>query len=864
MIRFYHAVESLFAIVATAILFSACTKDDTDSRHSPDNTIGFAVSAKPASGITVQSVGDERIVRSCLPLAGGDRTLFLHVSEQKGIASASEAQIVSRGEPVTVATIADAGILGFNFKGDWTESLVPNFMHNVRVAKSSGWKTDYKYPNDNGRARFYAYSPYNCKGITLPSKSVAGNPVFGYTVPSSVAEQQDLMLAQSEDVLYKTQGGDVALAFKHALTAVKFVTGGDIAEGIIKSITLKNIYTHGNCSISGDVPVWSGWSGGSNITLTGIDKQIDGSPDAPITTDAQTFMMIPQTLPADAAVEVVMTVDGKEHALSGSIAGTIWKAGYTATYKLSSSGISGEPVFSVAEPDPFAHTGGTNIYKVLSYKLRSDGTKAPMQWSVTGYSTDGGATWSDKSPAWLTLSATRGTGGDGEISYNATAAPQQGMRHDAILYNAEPVAGVYDLSTNGGTAPMNTANCYVINAAGKYSLPLVYGNAIKDGVANPSSYTSSKPAGTKKTLFVFLNHLGNQITDPYIYNNAGCEPADAYLLWQDAMGVVANVALSTDHRSITFDVLRANICQANAVIAVRNAAGEIMWSWHLWITDYHLGEDVKAVANKQGKIYNFMPSNLGWCYTSKESDSYTARNVKVRMMQSGNKKLEQIITIRQLSYIEDSGLLGNCPYYQWGRKDPLLPGVDMDSNQNKLWFNAAGEGYDYLEVDGLGELDQSISGCIGNPTIFSTNIDMDGQYWNLFNMDINPDDESITTVKKTIYDPSPVGFCVPPKSAFNGFTEDRIDGGWRKGLYFFCNTGKPGDNFYCPAVGYRMNDGGTNIGTIVQIGTQSDYMTSTPNSKTSYRTFNFYDRGVFVAGILARGRASSIRCVQEE
>ena len=51
---------------------------------------------------------------------------------------------------------------------------------------------------------------------------------------------------------------------------------------------------------------------------------------------------------------------------------------------------------------------------------------------------------------------------------------------------------------------MNTANCYVVTHPGYYKFPLVYGNAIKNGATNAIAYGSS----------TFVNHLGNQISDP--------------------------------------------------------------------------------------------------------------------------------------------------------------------------------------------------------------------------------------------------------------------------------------------------------------------------------------------------------------
>ena len=130
-------------------------------------------------------------------------------------------------------------------------------------------------------------------------------------------------------------------------------------------------------------------------------------------------------------------------------------------------------------------------------------------------------------PEWLTAFTASGNGGTSATSFSATIAAQTGVTsnsHNETLKMAASVSGTYDLSTSGGTTAMRTANCYVINAPGQYSLPLVYGNAIKDGGTNASAYTSQS-SGTY-VLKTFVNHLDAAITDPYIYNNAGCTPLD--------------------------------------------------------------------------------------------------------------------------------------------------------------------------------------------------------------------------------------------------------------------------------------------------------------------------------------------------
>ena len=76
----------------------------------------------------------------------------------------------------------------------------------------------------------------------------------------------------------------------------------------------------------------------------------------------------------------------------------------------------------------------------------------------------------------------------------------------------------YDLSTEGGGS-MTTANCYVVNAAGTYKLPLVYGNAIVNGRTNSPAYSDSH----------FVDYNDKPINGPWISGT----PKDATLVWSD-------------------------------------------------------------------------------------------------------------------------------------------------------------------------------------------------------------------------------------------------------------------------------------------------------------------------------------------
>lgn len=166
-------------------------------------------------------------------------------------------------------------------------------------------------------------------------------------------------------------------------------------------------------------------------------------------------------------------------------------------------------------------------------------------------------------------------------------------------------------STKGGTTLQNTANCYIVNAAGRYKLPLIYGNGVKNGVTNSSAYT---PTASGNVLKPLINHAENGITSPYLKDYTITSSMKATLVWQDEQNLVTNVKLSSDYEYLEFTVDKATIQQGNAVVAVRNNSDIVIWSWHIWVTDYMpQASGDKTITNKQSKEYTIMPVNLGWC-----------------------------------------------------------------------------------------------------------------------------------------------------------------------------------------------------------------------------------------------------------
>lgn len=148
-----------------------------------------------------------------------------------------------------------------------------------------------------------------------------------------------------------------------------------------------------------------------------------------------------------------------------------------------------------------------------------------------------------------------------------------------------------------------TANCYIVQTPGQYKFDAsVRGNSV-ESVGSPASA-----------------EIVWQFTDP--------ESAGANLI---------NYAnLNGDY--VEFEVAD-NATYGNALIAVKDAAGTILWSWHIWICDFD--PELSAHIYKGGNVV--MDRNLG--ATLVQANTHEERN-------------------------RATGTL-----YQWGRKDPITTGV---------------------------------------------------------------------------------------------------------------------------------------------------------------------------------------------
>lgn len=490
-----------------------------------------------------------------------------------------------------------------------------------------------------------------------------------------------------------------------------------------------------------------------------------------------------------------------------------------------------------------SYTGEQHSFAVNSYRQNvGSGVLEGVPWKAQFAENDG--PWIDTPPAWLTgFTTSGGLPAHPEVSvFLVTAIPQVGIDNRLLLQNTPARGDVsipYNLAnqTNGSLTDENTANCYVVSAPGYYSFPLVYGNAIKNGVPNTSAYISTKTGGN--ILTTFINHTGNSIIGPYIKDN-NCQPAKAELVWQDAPNLITDIKYdNTGKGRISFKVDKSSIQPGNAVIAIKDASDKVLWSWHIWVTYRDISKTIE-VTNYQSQKYKFMPVNLGWC----DSDAmvYPERSCRVKIT-AGDKSI--VTTITQHS--ETIFSFGNHPYYQWGRKDPFLPSDGL-SNTNKTWYDKDGNAHtESPKTENFSTGATCIMNYILKPDVMQSQYYGDNTYANLWSADNNVYTANDENVIKTIYDPSPVGFKLPPGNVFTGFTttggststSSEINGTWSssslKGWNFYTDSSKSKTIFF-PASGYRYRSNGM----VSNVSSYGFYWSAVPSSPTKGRYLYFY------------------------
>lgn len=392
---------------------------------------------------------------------------------------------------------------------------------------------------------------------------------------------------------------------------------------------------------------------------------------------------------------------------------------------------------------------------------------------------------------------------------------EQTKRTVGVQFEYNPVVDLSTVDIHGNPVSKNTANCYVIREAGKYKFPIAYGAAIKNGAVNAEAYTKNNGTYSHK----FVNYNGVEITSPYIEIDTATEAASVQISIADMADAVTNLEIvdGNDCRYVQFEVPEVPAVGANAVISVKDASGVIMWNWHLWLW----ADDLTPVeiTNATNVKYQILPVNLG-----SKWDEAAKTHIK------------------------------NW-FYQWGRPTPLLCPSTYKTSESHESFGA-------LKFSKASKASNFQTG-IKNPTKAYYNSD-NPHNWFASNSCRNLWDASLINagafdndVKKTVYDPCPVGFKVPNGNTFTGFSKTNVVGSFANGWKFKKNDGDTIGIFF-PASG-RLYYTTCNM---EQVGSRGYVFDSSIPSQNYVGELGYYSSTVYVGSERASA-ACSVRPVKD-
>ena len=721
--RYRFSGYAAATLLAAALLVTAGACNDDFGYHNVEGRqVAFAIDAPDAwrGGMSVDESDPSTRCTSVQPLSGGDTKLYLHtVVAENPVADRAE---LTRGTPVNSTDAFKTTYPSFSLSGichtgaypedesqnEWT----PEYAYNLIYKSTSGEPEEKEgkllWPS-NGTVRFFAFAPtmpdFQTKtgddgSLALSEASRRGSPTLTYTVPTDVEKQVDLMTARTD--ASGVTSPTVSLNFGHALTAVRIKCADDMLAGDITEVTISGVYGTGTQVIGA-----SGWTSLTNKATYTITKTInlpadDGVvlvEDNPVITgkdgedaDNLYFMLLPQTLPPGASMTIKFkdAATGTERTLRGPLTGE-WQAGKIVIYSISPSSIhiaakvdfSKKGVVGSARPDTIPYTGvWYDAVCTAKAEVTREGDdpktfdipagKVKLQYSLNG------TEWHDcrENPD--------GKYGDGFLQI----APQSAFtdingKFDDAEAGSESVP--YSLSSEYG----ETANCYLVDKAGYYSLALVYGNCGDSG---------GNLTGNENGLKYFPNHTDNG----KIAAGTIPEVADAVLVWQNSPDLVDPASVNVVGGNLVFRIRRPTLAQGNAVLAVRNSSKNILWSWHIWVTPYKTDfyDEGSCYVSYPGdgntEIYKLAKYNLGWCDRHGHNDARTfeLRAVVDMSAYKGTNApdtektdIKDLGTFTQMEYRGSDA--GDNTYYQWGRKDPMLGGIYNDKTP-KYWFYGKG------------------------------------------------------------------------------------------------------------------------------------------------------------------------------
>ena len=431
-------------IIAT--MFASCTKAELEApvaKHGAEIRFGIEknIISKPLTKSGSES--DSRVLVEYNPndpsSVGLSMTVVDGIETPKSNLPATKGTQVTQKEQLTAFDVAS-----YFFADAAAEDGSFVFEDIVSDGVNTTNKT-YYWPSF-GEMNFIATYPvglFGENGIKSIADADGHLQSFSYTIPETVADQQDIMIAVTNDVDC-TAGGQVPLQFKHLLSAVQFKVGKMVATRI-NSLTISGV-KGGAVTMTYDSAndKWNYQSSSNNVSYSPIYLVAEDTPNVDtygmaegnyITSNDNNLVMfvMPQTLDgATLSLSYTEQITGTTHNCEATLTGHSWEVGKTLTYV---SNIDAETlqITIPTPPDADAHYVRVDMQYDLTglNNFAADGITVSNITAKASWLNDGSNTASsDKQSIYLKKSTTNTNGNVTDT--DLTALQQQGYYTDEL------------------------------------------------------------------------------------------------------------------------------------------------------------------------------------------------------------------------------------------------------------------------------------------------------------------------------------------------------------------------------------------------------------------------------------------------
>lgn len=505
---------------------------------------------------------------------------------------------------------------------------------------------------------------------------------------------------------------------------------------------------------------------------------------------------------------------------------------------------------------------------------------------------------------------------DNTVQENKNEQAPQHALYITVSVDSQMDGSSYDYTLYPGG---NTTNDFNLKNSTCYNVVMTLNSEKTDDrvLASPANCFVTKTGATLRFNPYERTETGGgwNYSDYVNKNNAQKKITKVDILWQTGDGTHFAIGNNTngDRVKIEDDIITVTTgdAEGNAVIAGYNASNEIVWSWHIWVNNSSPAQLSRAVA-----------------YTTYQWDETGIHTDLPRVKR-------QSVMVCNLGALTDEP--GNDPqrtyglWYQWGRKDPFPSGNMTYHHENYPYnneyvittYNATCEKIimtDPMTTSGnffLAVPTSSITGTIDyviqHPTHFITSSATYNYDWYWGHEDRlwggKPFSEASKVfqspqggflsdngaTEKSIFDPCPAGWMMPPADMWAGFTTTGMtlyDATFQKinctessvtesrknrGYHMYMDGAKWSDDVkstvFFPAAGVLEISGKP-----LRNGTCGNYFTSTASEDGRSSIFHMHVSADVVAddktaqvnlygaptsADVRRARGCSIRCVRE-